>query len=120
MSDQRKVREARTQMKDGGFVIDTPEGIAFFRLCTLKTGLAFEVESKSGMKLTRGPSCYSILKKEYGYKGNRKRVLEQVEFDVEVITANRQKGVDYTSPPLAKRMDMHPDVNPRNWDRLDG
>tara|TARA_Y100000310_G_scaffold91334_1_gene88680 strand:+ start:3975 stop:4175 length:201 start_codon:yes stop_codon:yes gene_type:complete len=56
-------------------VIDTPEGIERFRLLTLRGALKLEV---LGMK-RRGQSVYSIVKKEFGFKGNKQRVLEQLE-----------------------------------------
>lgn len=46
-------------------MIDTPEGIAAFRLLTIRSGLKMETR---GMKLTRGPSCLSIVKREFGIK----------------------------------------------------
>ena len=45
------------------------------RLVALRYGLKLEI---LGMK-KKGPSAYSILKKEYGYKGSRKDVLSQLE-----------------------------------------
>lgn len=57
-------------------ILDTPKQIALARLATLKSGLKLEMR---GLKLSRGTSCYSILRKEYGFKGNREKVLAQVE-----------------------------------------
>ena len=45
------------------------------RLVALRYGLKLEI---LGMK-KKGCSAYSILKKEYGYKGSRKDVLSQLE-----------------------------------------
>lgn len=60
-------------------MISSPEGIAFARLATLKAALKLEI-----LGLTRhGQSAYSILKKEYGYTGNRQKVYERVCQDVE-------------------------------------
>lgn len=56
-------------------VIDTPEGIALYRLIALKGALKLEA---LGMK-RRGQSALSIAKREYGCKGNRAKVLEQIE-----------------------------------------
>lgn len=41
-----------------------------YRLIVLKHGLALEI---GGMK-RRGPSCYSLIKKEFNLKGNKRRV----------------------------------------------
>ena len=59
--------------------LDTPEKIEAYRLATLRTGLKLEIK---GMRLSRGRTCYSILK-GMGYKGSREKVLEQVAADVE-------------------------------------
>ena len=49
------------------------------RLATLKAMLKLEI---IGMKRSRSPSAYSILK-SMGYRGNRAAVLEQVNKDVQ-------------------------------------
>ena len=59
--------------------LDTPEQIAAYRLATLRTGLRLEIK---GMRISRGRTCYAILK-SMGYKGSREKVLEQVAVDVE-------------------------------------
>ena len=55
--------------------LDTPEQIDMFRFLSLKSMLKLEC---LGMK-RRGQSAYSIIKAEYGFKGNKKSVLEQME-----------------------------------------
>jgi hypothetical protein len=56
-------------------VADTPEQIDMFRFLSLRSALKLEC---LGMK-RRGQSAYSIIKAEYGFKGNKKSVLEQME-----------------------------------------
>ena len=56
-------------------VFDTPEQIDMFRFLSLRSALKLEC---LGMK-RRGQSAYSIIKAEYGFKGNKKSVLEQME-----------------------------------------
>ena len=46
-----------------------------FRMKTLLAGL--RLEATTGMKLTRGRSCYAIVKSEYGLKGNKANVYNQ-------------------------------------------
>ena len=46
--------------------------ITEYRVKVLRAGL------KLGMK-RHGRSCYTIIKKEFGFKGSRARVLEQLE-----------------------------------------
>jgi len=56
-------------------IIDTPEGIDRYRILALKGSLKLECV---GMK-RRGRSAYSMVKEEFGFKGNKKKVLEQLE-----------------------------------------
>jgi hypothetical protein len=60
----------------GSTTIVGKTSIDFFRLATLKAGLQFEVRT-GGMKITRGPTCYARIKREFGFKGNRASVLQQ-------------------------------------------
>jgi|TARA_Y100000289_G_C3852838_1_gene114446 hypothetical protein len=55
-------------------VYDTPEQIAAYRMRVLLKGLEAELR---GMKLCRGRSCYSVIKEEYGIKGNKQKVYNQ-------------------------------------------
>tara|TARA_R100000781_G_scaffold107107_1_gene71251 strand:- start:376 stop:597 length:222 start_codon:yes stop_codon:yes gene_type:complete len=64
---------------NGLIVLDTPEDINMFRMLSLKGALSLEVK---GMK-RRGRSAYSIVKEEFGLKGNKQRVLEQFTAIVE-------------------------------------
>lgn len=61
-------------MTDRVQVYDTPEAINAYRNQVLLRGLQAEVR---GMKLTRGRSCYAVIKEEFGLKGNKKKVLDQ-------------------------------------------
>jgi hypothetical protein len=40
-----------------------PKAVNVFRMITLANGLASEIK---GLRLTRGRTCFSIIKKEYG------------------------------------------------------
>lgn len=56
-------------------VIDTPEGIEHFRVCTLISALSIEVST--GMKMSRGISALAVAKRDYGCpKGTKKGALE--------------------------------------------
>ena len=55
--------------------LDTPEQIDMFRFLSLRSALKLEC---LGMK-RRGQSAYAIVKAEYGFTGNKKSVLEQME-----------------------------------------
>ena len=52
------------------------------RLLTLKAALRLEI---AGMK-RRGRSAYSIIKSEYGLKGNKKNVLSQIQTIIDTNT----------------------------------
>jgi hypothetical protein len=56
-------------------VLDTPAQINAFRANMLRIGLESEIR---GYRLTRKTrSCYSIIKSELGFKGNKVRVYAQ-------------------------------------------
>jgi len=54
--------------------ITDPDHIKRFRQLTLLKGLKLEL---AGLKLSRGPSCYSIIKRDFGLTGNRQSVYDQ-------------------------------------------
>lgn len=54
----------------------TGDEIKDFRLLSLRAGLQMEIK---GMMVTRSKSCYSIIKQEFGLKGNKVNVLKQFE-----------------------------------------
>ena len=56
-------------------ILDTPDAIAFGQMAARKGALKLET---LGMK-RRGRSAYSICKEAYGLKGNKQKVLEQME-----------------------------------------
>ena len=60
-------------------VYDTPEQIDAFRLRALRGALKLEI---LGMK-RGGRSVYSIVKEEFGFKGNKVKVLQQLEGHIE-------------------------------------
>ena len=58
-----------------GFVAYTKENISLFRLAALKSALKLEI---AGMK-RGGRSVYSIIKEEFGLRGNKRTVLADFE-----------------------------------------
>ena len=55
----------------------TGEQINVYRLLTIRQGLRLEAK---GMRLTnKAPSCLSIVKREFGFKGSREKVTAQYE-----------------------------------------
>jgi hypothetical protein len=57
---------------------DNPQTIALFRMKTLRGALKLET---LGMK-RNGRSVYSIVKEEFGFKGSKQKVLEQLEVKI--------------------------------------
>ena len=53
-------------------MLTMPEQIHAFRIATLVSGLKLEIR---GLLLSRGRSCYSILKDEFSLTGSRAKVL---------------------------------------------
>ena len=56
----------------------------FYRLITLRSALELEI---LGMK-RRGRSAYSIIKEEFGFKGNKKKVYNQIDTHIQKIKEN--------------------------------
>ena len=71
----RKERKDKVMHKQDNemVVLDTPEGINMFRMLSLKGALSLETKGMKG----RGRSAYSIIKEEFGLKGNKQKVLDQ-------------------------------------------
>lgn len=63
-------------MSNPTIILDRPEQIFALREFTIYRGLKFEIST--GLKLTRGRSCYTIAKTEYGLRGNKAKVLAQL------------------------------------------
>lgn len=68
----------------GALSITGADNIARFRVLTMRSALALECK---GLKHSRG-SVYALVKREFGFKGNRERVLEQLDA---FIAANIRK-----------------------------
>jgi hypothetical protein len=55
-------------------VFDTPQAIDGFRTRMLRSALKLEVLGMS----RKGQSVYSIVKQEFGFKGSKQKVLDQL------------------------------------------
>lgn len=64
---------------DGGFVA-TGNHIQVVRLMALKAALKLEIK---GIKMARGVSACSIVRKEFGFKGKKEQILAQLEKHIE-------------------------------------
>lgn len=63
-------------------VLDTPTQIEMFRCKTLLRGLRLEI---AGMKMSRGRSCFSIIKSDFGLKGSKQKVYDQFKLMLEQV-----------------------------------
>lgn len=68
-------------------IIDSQHEIELYRLLVLKSALKMEI---LGMK-RRGKSAYSIIKEELNIKGNRQKVLKQLEEIL--VSINKERGM---------------------------
>jgi hypothetical protein len=57
-------------------MLTSPDQIHAFRVATLISGLKLEIR---GMTVSRGRSCYSILKSEFKLSGARAKVLDAAQ-----------------------------------------
>ena len=69
-------------------VLDTPDAIEAWMLLSWRSRLKLEMK---GIKFKDG-STYAFLKKRYGYKGNREKVLAQYEADLRKIGVLRDES----------------------------
>jgi len=82
-------RRRRARRNDEGpIVITGAEGAAAYRMLALKGALKLEM---LGMRRSRGPSAFSIVKREFGLKGSRQAVLEKFTKMCEDVVEHRTK-----------------------------
>lgn len=67
-------------------VFDTPEGIRYVCLSSLKGRLNLE---KMGLKC-RGPAATTIAKRNFGFKGNRESIIKQIEAEMQDLLERKQ------------------------------
>ncbi len=70
-------------MDDTTHFVSSPAAIAHIRRFALLQALKLEIY---GLSRGRPPSAYSIIKREFGLKGNRQRVCEQF---IDLLEAQR-------------------------------
>lgn len=70
---------------NGGTIITGERSIALSRLFALKGALGLELK---GIRMSRHISAYAIVKKEFGLKGNKQKVLTAF---TELVTQKEQE-----------------------------
>jgi hypothetical protein len=78
------------QIREVSIMIFTGDDIRLYRLHVLRAALELEIK---GLKRSRGPTAYSIAKSEFGFRGNRQKVLDQL--------------TQYTKEQVAQREPQH-------------
>lgn len=67
--------------ENGGYVV-TGHDVSVFRLLTLHKALKLELK---GLRMSRGPSAYTLVKREFNLKGSKAKVLKTFE---SILTEN--------------------------------
>ena len=67
-------------------IADTPYKIDLYALLSLRAALRMEVAGLKG----RGKSAYAIAKQELGVKGNKQKVLDQVNQMIQSMKEEQQ------------------------------
>ena len=70
MTNEKFIAREKPEVSDP-WIAYTPENINFVRMATLKSALKLEI---AGLR-RRGRSVYSIVKEEFGLRGNKRTVL---------------------------------------------
>ena len=58
--------------------------IPLYRLMVMAQGLKLEIK---GLRFSRGRTCYALAKSEFGFKGNKAKVLAQLQAHIEATKA---------------------------------
>ena len=74
MTNEKFIAREKPEVSDP-WIAYTPENINFVRMATLKSALKLEI---AGLR-RRGRSVYSIVKEEFGLRGNKRAVLADFE-----------------------------------------
>jgi len=67
-------------------ILDTKPQIEGYRLCAMRAALKLEI---LGIKHSRG-SVYALIKRQFGFRGNKQSVLEQLNKHIEAF--NKANG----------------------------
>lgn len=70
-------------------ILTNPTDIDNARRLTLRQMLKLEIK---GLSRSKGASAYSVLKKDYGYKGTREKVLSELDAWRDALLNNTTQG----------------------------
>ena len=75
----------RLDKAGSGWIARGAENTNKVRIFALRNGLRMEMNPHlKGMRISRGRTYYSIIKKEFGFKGNKAKVLKQLDEWIEL------------------------------------
>ena len=74
MTNEKFIAREKPEVSDP-WIAYTPENVALIRMAALKSALKLEI---AGLR-RRGRSVYSIVKEEFGLRGNKRTVLADFE-----------------------------------------
>lgn len=89
------------EVTEHGTIIDG-DSIAIARLMTLRAGVKLEAR---GIRVSKGRSCMAIVKKEFGLKGNRAKVLSFLDEHI-MDLMNRSTDRQYLPEAMTGLMTM--------------
>ena len=70
---------------DNGWIARGTKNTHKVRIFVLRNGLRMEMDPYlKGLRITRGRTCYSIIKKEFGFRGSKEKVLKQLNEWIEL------------------------------------
>ena len=96
------------KMPSGSIMIDTPDGMDFFKVAQCK--YALDIQVHTGLKYSRG-SVWNYSKKRWGLTGNLKTVRDKLAIMVEMMQQEKERGTPVTSAKAAAFIEEH-------WDEL--
>ena len=70
------------EVSEHGSMMITGEHLPLYRLMVMAQGLDLEIK---GIRVSRGRTCYAVAKSEFGFKGNRTKVLAQLRAHIEDV-----------------------------------
>jgi len=73
----------------GCITVTGAAAIDFYRTMVLRSALGLELK---GIRAIRGRSAYALVKREFGFKGNKQRVYDQLDALIATMKANAANG----------------------------
>lgn len=104
-------RRHRRNDEEKPIVFAGAEQTAAYRMIALKHALRLEM---LGMRRSRGPSAFAIIKKEFGLKGSKQSVFDQYSKMVADIVEHRAKPPGHNSRRRRARHNGRNCANPRH------